>query len=244
MELLRSLLHNEMFQLVMAGVMPAILLVAYICWKDRKHPEPFWWIIYATVMGCASTLLATLFAYLIGALPFWELVPKGSVLHAWMTATFSAAVPEELAKFFFLYRISRSNPYFDERFDAIVYAVCIGMGFAGLENILYLLGSVEEWRPLAVTRGILSVPGHFAFAVLMGYYFGKVHFTRSKWKLLQLGPMVLLAPIAAHAVFDGLLMMNHDLPGFVAAIISVAFVWFLIRLHRFSGTRIKKLEGR
>lgn len=236
--------HNEMFQIVMAGIIPAILLVVYICWKDRKHPEPFWWVIYATVMGCASPFLSTLFAVLIHALPFWALIPQGSVVHAWATALFSAAVPEELAKWFFLYRLSRSNPYFDERFDAIVYSVCIGMGFAGLENVLYLIDAAGEWRPLAVTRGLLSVPGHFAFAVLMGYYFGKVHFSRSRWKSIQLSPMVLLAPIAAHAVYDGLLMMNHDLPLIVAAIISVAFGWFLIKLHAFSRTRIKKMEGR
>lgn len=243
MELVRSLFHNDTFLLVMAGIMPAILLIAYICWKDRKHPEPFWWVIYATMMGCASALLATLFASGISLLPFWELIPKGSVAHAWATALFSAAVPEELAKWFFLYRLSRTNPYFDERFDAIVYAVCIGMGFAGLENLLYLFGSIESWRSVALTRAVFSVPGHFAFAVLMGYYFGKVHFSRSKWKTLRLAPMVWLAPIAAHAVFDGLLMMNHDLPVVVDGILVALFIYFLFKLHRFSSTRIKKLEG-
>lgn len=244
MDFATSLLHNESFQIVMAGIMPAILLVAYICWKDRKHPEPVWWILYATMMGCGAAVLSTFLSAGLERLPLWGGIPEGSTLHAWAMAFLLAAVPEELGKWWFLTRIAKSNPYFDERMDSIVYAVCIGMGFAGLENVLYLFNAAEEWRNVALARSLLSVPGHFAFAVLMGYYFGKVHFARSKWKKLRLGPMVLLAPITAHGVYDGLLMMNHDLPTIIAAAISVVFIVFLIRLHRYSGTRIKRFEGR
>lgn len=239
-----SVLRNESFQIVMAGIMPAILLVAYICWKDRKHPEPVWWILYATMMGCGAAVVSTFLAAGIEHLPLWALVPEGSTLHAWATAFLLAAVPEEVGKWWFLTRIAKSNPYFDERMDAIVYAVCIGMGFAGLENVLYLFNAAEDWMQVAAARSLLSVPGHFAFAVLMGYYYGKVHFARSKWKKLRLGPMVLLAPIVAHGIYDGLLMMNHDLPAVIAAAISIAFIVFLIRLHRYSRVRIKRFEGR
>ena len=239
-----QVVHDESFQIVMAGILPAILLVAYICWKDRKHPEPVWWIIYATLMGCCSVVLSALPAGLMHMLPVWNLIPEGSTLHAWATAFLLAAVPEELAKWWFLTRLAKSNPYFDERMDSIVYAVCIGMGFAGLENVAYLFDAAEEWLQVAAARSLLSVPGHFAFAVLMGYYYGKVHFARSKWKKLRLGPMVLLAPIVAHGIYDGLLMMNHDLPAVIAAAISITFIVFLVRLHRYSRVRIKRFEGR
>ena len=56
--------------------------------------------------------------------------------------------------------------------------------------------------------------------------------------------MVLLAPIVAHGIYDGLLMMNHDLPAVIAAAIGVAFIVFLVRLHRYSRVRIKRFEGR
>lgn len=239
-----SVLRNESFQIVMAGIMPAILLVAYICWRDRKHPEPVWWILYATMMGCGAAVISSFLCAGIELLPLWAFIPAGSTLHAWATAFLLAAVPEELGKWWFLTRIAKSNPYFDERMDAIVYAVCIGMGFAGLENVLYLFNAAEDWMQVAAARSLLSVPGHFAFAVLMGYYFGKVHFARSKWKKLRLGPMVLLAPVLAHGIYDGLLMMNHDLPAVITAAISITFVVFLIRLHRYSGVRIKRFEGR
>lgn len=239
-----SVLRNESFQIVMAGIMPAILLVAYICWRDRKHPEPVWWILYATMMGCGAAVISSFLCAGIELLPLWAFIPAGSTLHAWATAFLLAAVPEELGKWWFLTRIAKSNPHFDERMDSIVYAVCIGMGFAGLENVLYLFNAAEDWMQLAAARSLLSVPGHFAFAVLMGYYYGKVHFARSKWKKVRLAPMVLLAPVLAHGIYDGLLMMNHDLPAVITAAIGVTFIVFLIRLHRYSRVRIKRFEGR
>ena len=40
-----------------------------------------------------------------------------------------AAIPEEVAKLFMLWLLLRKNPFFDEHFDGIVYAVCVGLGF-------------------------------------------------------------------------------------------------------------------
>lgn len=227
----------------MAGMMPAILLVAYICWKDRKQPEPVRWILYATLMGCGAAFVAIILATFMRFAPIWTVIQPGTTINAWANAFLLAAIPEEFAKWVFLCRLSKKNPYFDEQMDAIVYAVCIGMGFAGLENLLYLFDSGAEWQYVALSRSLLSVPGHFAFAVLMGYYFGKVHFTRSKWKKARLAPMVFIAPMTAHGIYDGLLMMNHDMPDVISIAIGITFIIFLIRLHRFSGSRINRFEG-
>ena len=76
--------------------------------------------------------------------------------------------------------VVRKNKYFDERIDGIVYAVAISMGFAAFENVLYLVDNYEEWLSVGLSRAVLSVPGHYAFAVLMGYYYSKVYFPLSK----------------------------------------------------------------
>ena len=85
-----------------------------------------------------------------------------------------AAMPEEATKLLMLWLLLRRNKYFDERFDGIVYACCIGMGFAGTENVLYLFGNIENWQSVAVSRAIFAVPGHFMFAVAMGYFYSNV----------------------------------------------------------------------
>ena len=54
-----------------------------------------------------------------------------------------------------------------------MYATCVGLGFAGLENIFYVVSNIESLVSIAVVRGLFSVPGHFFFAVYMGIYLGE-----------------------------------------------------------------------
>ena len=86
-------------------------------------------------------------------------------------AFFVAALPEESFKLLALWLLLRKNPYFDEHFDGIVYAVCVGLGFAAVENVFFVVGEEGNWMGVAVNRALLAVPGHYAFAVLMGYYY-------------------------------------------------------------------------
>lgn len=93
-----------------------------------------------------------------------------------------AALLEEAFKLLTLWVVLRKNPYFDEHFDSIVYAVCVGLGFAAVENIFYVF-SEEERVTVAVSRALLAVPGHYAFAILMGYYYSIYHFVDHPPKL-------------------------------------------------------------
>ena len=95
----------------------------------------------------------------------------GSTMQAFVVA----ALPEESFKLLALWLVLRKNPFFDEHFDGIVYAVCVELGFAAVENIFYVF-SEEEWVTVAISRALLAVPGHYAFAILMGYYYSVYHF--------------------------------------------------------------------
>jgi RsiW-degrading membrane proteinase PrsW (M82 family) len=87
------------------------------------------------------------------------------------------ALVEEFSKYIFVRGILYRNPNFNEPFDGIVYSVMVGMGFATLENVMY----VEDggWS-VAVLRMFTAVPAHAAFAVLMGYYLGLAKFVHHK----------------------------------------------------------------
>mgnify|MGYP006391493201 CR=1 FL=1 len=83
-----------------------------------------------------------------------------SILGSVSTAFFGAAIPEEIAKFFMLWLLLRKNPYFDEKMDGIVYAVCVSLGFAALENIFHTIhnqrNSCYKWHPIDCILGTLS----------------------------------------------------------------------------------------
>ena len=97
-------------------------------------------------------------------------------------AFINAAIPEEAAKLLMLWLVLRRNRHFDEYFDGVVYAVCVGMGFAGLENIFYLIDE-EDMMAVGIARGVFSIPAHFMFAVAMGYYYQRQK--DSLWQYLE-----------------------------------------------------------
>jgi diamine N-acetyltransferase len=122
--------------------------------------------------------------------------------------------------------------------DGIVYGVMIGMGFATLENILY----VQKFgMQTGLLRMFLSVPAHATFGVLMGYYAGKAKFEiPNRTRLLFLG---LFWAVLFHGLFDFFLFLQGnlyvkdyipDLLLFISAVIS-----FIVAI-RLSLKHIKK----
>lgn len=211
--------------IILAAVLPALVIVGYIVFRDKNRREPISQVWKGVRYGVGSALLALV----VGA-PFSVLAEMVPVLDYTETfwgalygSFFMAAVPEELAKLLMLYLLLRRNPYFDERMDGIVYAVAIGMGFAGFENILYLFENEEIWGTVGAIRALFSVPGHFCFAVFMGYYYSLAHFDKKNRQELNLFLMVAV-PIVLHGVFDFLLM---SLPHLHPALIIMAVMAFL-----------------
>ena len=143
-----------------AAILPAILLMAFMLWRDKQQPEPIPWLLKGFLYGIASAFIASAAATLLMAI---GVVPSAysNALGATFYAFTVAAIPEEAAKLLMLWLLLRRNPYFDEHLDGIVYAVCIGLGFAAIENIMYLFNAGEDWAGVAIARGLLSVPGHF-----------------------------------------------------------------------------------
>jgi RsiW-degrading membrane proteinase PrsW (M82 family) len=143
-------------------------------------------------------------------------------------AFFVAAIPEETAKLFALWLILRKNPYFDEHYDGIVYAVCVGLGFAAVENVFYLFGNAENWVGTAIVRALLAVPGHYAFAVLMGYYYSLYHFVERSAKNAV---RILLVPVMAHGVYDALAMSGQVDP-IIGSIAFIVLIYFCVKMQK------------
>ena len=166
--------------IIFCGILPAILLVFYIYLRDRYQREPLGQILKAVFYGVISAGIAIVLESSLKSIGMLIDQPATWIGALW-NAFVGAAMPEEATKLLMLWLLLRRNKYFDERFDGIVYACCIGMGFAGTENVLYLFGNIENWQSVAVSRAIFAVPGHFMFAVAMGYFYSKIHFRDMSW---------------------------------------------------------------
>ena len=223
--------------IVAVALLPVLILGWWIYKKDSLRPEPLRMLYKAFFYGvgstCVSLLISTLMNFL-GLFTYDLASFKGAV----STALFAAAIPEEIAKLTMLWIFLRNNPYYDEYFDGIVYAACIGLGFAGAENILYLLQS-EDWMITGVMRGLTAVPAHFAMACAMGYFYSKRHFgDRSRLTMV----CVLAVPILIHWVYDALAFSDGIFPA-LSVLINGLFVLLIWWVYTRTMQRIHTMQG-
>lgn len=221
---------------LIAALLPVAVLIFYIYRKDRLCPEPAGQLIKAFFFGVVSAPLSFCLSVPFGMLGLYPEV-SDSVWGAISTSFFGAAIPEELAKLFMLWLLLRRNRYFDEKMDGIVYAICVSLGFAALENIIYLISNYENYLAVGISRALFSIPGHFAFGVLMGYYYSMVKFypavpVRNK-------VMLIFAPILAHGIFDSILFMIDITPA-VTGLLVIVFLFFCHRMWKYANKRINE----
>jgi len=196
-----------MLIILLSAVIPALVLLYFIYRKDEYQREPPSEILKGFGYGALSAMASFALSIPLGEFGFYpdEILSAGDAIR---TAFFGAAIPEELAKYFFLGILLEKSKYFDEYVDGMVYAVCIGMGFAALENIFYLLGNISNWVAVSSVRGLISVPAHFFFAVTMGYFYSLAKFGNPAQKGWYIA-LAICVPILLHGAFDSLLMASE-----------------------------------
>jgi hypothetical protein len=181
-------------------VLPAVLLVWFFHARDT-FPEPARVLWTTFGLGCASVVPAVLLGVTVE--PVLRTTDALSV--AAFEAFVIAAMCEETAKLAVLLGYSFRHSAFDESMDGIVYGATASLGFAALENLLYVL---DGGFGLAILRGLLSVPGHATYGAVMGYYVGRARFDpENRWRLVGLG---LLAAVLLHGLYDFPLMLIGD----------------------------------
>ena len=223
----------DVLLIIIAALLPAVLLWIYIWRKDQKK-EPISWLVRATAYGVALCLPVAIIEMVIKTILFYPDGNPTSIIGTTAFAFFVAAIPEESFKLLALWLVLRKNPYFDEHFDGIVYAVCVGLGFAAFENVLYLFDNIENWMSVAFVRSLMAVPGHYAFAILMGYYYSKYHFVDHSRKNAVL---IIVAPVLAHGLYDALLMtsMVNVVVGGICFFITIGLV---CKLHIYARKKV------
>jgi RsiW-degrading membrane proteinase PrsW (M82 family) len=160
----------------------------------------------------------------------------GTAKDPFVTFTFAFAVislSEEFAKYLFIRYYIFPKKVFDEPMDGIVYAIMVGMGFATLENILYVVIRPEDMTTafrIGWLRMLTAVPGHAIFAVVMGYFIGRAKFvTQGQAWLLWTG---LCSAVLLHGLYDYFIFMRLR-EAFVLyfLLIGLAIAFLLLKKH-------------
>ena len=225
-----------MIAIIALAVLPALILIYYTYQQDKLQREPVKNLVKAFFFGWLAVLVSLLISVPLMQLGLFSAQIQ-SLQGAAATAFFGAAIPEETAKLLLLWLFLRKCKDFDERMDGIVYAVCIGLGFAAFENIEYLIAAGSQWVTVGLGRSLTAIPGHFGFAVIMGYYYSLNHFDRYRapgawWKMW-------LYPVLGHGAYDWVAMTQEVNPQLSGAI-SIAILLFCFWLLKWAKEHMQK----
>ena len=161
---------------VLAAILPAALLLHYICCHDVIEPEPPGLLFLLALSGVGAALVASV----LEGFGEWFLnlfLYQGDPLYPILLAFLVVAVVEEGVKFLFLKNQTWNHPAFNYRFDGVVYSAFVSLGFAAFENIYYIF---SYGLSVALPRALLAIPGHLSFSVFMGMYYGRARLKENR----------------------------------------------------------------
>jgi RsiW-degrading membrane proteinase PrsW (M82 family) len=185
------------------ALFPAAVLTAFLVSHYRKRMGPRL-IVRTLSLGVISGMLVLA----AGPIIRWATGFAAPGVETALSAAFiGAAGPEELAKFLLLYFVVQEHKDCDSGGDLFCGAMLLALGFAGLENSLYLLRS-PDWLGLGTMRGVLSIPAHVVFGAVMGLFAARAYRGQApamNWAL------ALIVPILGHGLYDFPLMMWNEL---------------------------------
>jgi len=208
-------------ELLILAIAPVITIVLWIYLKDKYDKEP---IHILTKFFTFGVLISVLAIYIEEW--FIKINIFSESMDIFYMSFIVAGLVEEGLKSLILIPNLLKEKNFNEKLDGIIYSVFLSLGFATVENIIYMLyEDPTSAFEVGVIRSIISVPAHMMFGVIMGYYISKYKFTDCKSKKRNL-ILAIILPILLHGVFDFILMIQYRW----SIIVFIAYIVYLWKI--------------
>jgi len=202
--------------LLFVSLAPVLIIALYVYSRDKYEKEPLAILLRALMAGVAIVLPVVLVErFLSSAASETE-----GLAYVAYTAFIVAGLTEEAFKYIVFLLFFWNNRNFNEKFDGIVYAVYIALGFAAIENLLYVFtGGVG----VGMIRAITAVPAHALFGIVMGFYLSKARFSENYRSLFLF--LAFFMPFVFHGIYDFLLMSQSPV---MLVIFVPLFIYFWV----------------
>lgn len=212
--------------LLLLASAPVVIILLYVYIRDKYEKEPLGLLLKVLLAGALTTIPILLVETWLGKFMVNFSGLQAAAYNAFVVAGFT----EEFFKFAALYYIIWRHKEFDEKYDGIVYAVFVSLGFALVENIMYVFQYGPE---VAYSRAITAVPMHAILGITMGYYFSLAKFFEKRRTINFI--TALLMPILLHGIYDFILMSQHEM-------YLMIFIPFLFYMWRSGFNKMKELS--
>ena len=205
--------------LFITAITPGLALALIFYWVDRHEKEPLYMLLRVFIFGAIYVIPTILIE---NTLLFFNRF--GGLLGAAYTAFIVAGITEEYMKRQVVIKYVYDNPVFNEKLDGIIYCVMSALGFATIENIMYVVFAFSDVEAVGYYRAVVSVPAHMLFAVTMGYYLSLAKFALTTAEHRHYFKKSLFVPAIMHGVFDFILMSNIK-PLMLLFVPFVIYLW-------------------
>ncbi|SDZ09777.1 Membrane proteinase PrsW, cleaves anti-sigma factor RsiW, M82 family [Proteiniborus ethanoligenes] len=206
-------------RLFIIAITPAISIAVAVYLSDRYDREPISLLAKTFIFGALSVIPTIIVERFLSSINIFS-----GLLGIAFTAFVVAGFTEEFFKRLVVLKLMCKDKHFDEKLDGIVYAVFSALGFATVENIMYVVFRFSYNPYIGLYRGILSVPAHAIFGVTMGYYLSLTKFASNKARERANHRKSLYMPLILHGTFNFILMAGIPQFGIVLAPF-VIYLW-------------------
>lgn len=210
------------------AVIPSILIGLFLYKRDLVEKETKGLLGKLFLGGCLSAILVIIITLIMSMISPYEAEPSNTlklIIHAFITI----ALVEEISKFLFAYLISWHNKEFNYLYDALIYCVFVALGFATVENILFVL---QGDLTTAIMRAISAVPGHACDAIFMGIYFGLAKIAlvkRNDHLYRRYLALSIIVPTIIHGFYDFLILSQNDFFIFMFGFFIIALITIALK---------------
>lgn len=216
------------------GVLPSLFWLWFWLREDKLHPEPKSMILLAFLGG----MIATMIAYPLEKSLIDSGLPEAHRYFIWV-------IIEETLKYGALFFLVLRSPYFDEPIDAVIYMITIALGFAALENTLFLIAPLSEGDQasalnLTALRFVGATLLHVSSSALVGISMTFAYFRPSHHRLL-FTVVGIVGAITLHTIYNLSILESADPESVYNIFIGL---WLTVGGVLLACERIRKLPPR
>lgn len=185
-----------MFILFSVALAPGLALFSFFYLRNQMATEPRKTLLQTFIYGAILTFPILFLQYV-----FEE---EEVFTYAFIQNIFFSGLLEEFFKWLILVIVIYNHIEFDDPYDGVLYGVAISLGFASVENLLYLMSYGMD---TALLRAILPVSSHALFGVVMGFYLGKAKFTNNRRLFIV---AALVVPLVLHILYNTIFIAQNN----------------------------------
>lgn len=210
----------KLILLFLLALAPIVFIITYFYLRDKYDREPLRNLIITFFLGIAISAPVLWISDNLSELthtstqsPFPQLL---------LYALFVVATTEESMKYLVLRLFCYNQKEFDEPYDGIMYGVATAMGFAAIENVIYVMnGGEKTGLEIGLLRMFTAVPAHAVFGAVMGYFVGKAKFISQQKDATITHIIGLLFAICLHGIYDFFIFYDAETLGIISLVLLV-----------------------